>query len=322
MSELHPLPLGYPPASGSTKTSSNVNGKTPTARETKSGNLPVPTPAQKKRISKRRLQAIATVLSDRDHAILGTIDTFRFATGAHLVKLHFAAHASSASAERTARRVLARLREIRVLDVLEQRIGGIRAGSDGLVYFLGPVGDRVIRQSHPTRPRRRLVDPSTRFLQHTLAITEVAAAMHEKTREHGGEVVSLVPEKPRSFTDLLGTRQVVKPDLSTELAGTPGAEDIAAFFIEVDLGTESIPTLVGKCLSYEEYRRSGEEQRRFGGFPVIVWAMTAARPQTAARRRQDLARALERHPKISGTDYRIVALETAPADILKEVSHA
>lgn len=320
MSELHGLPLGYPPALTPDSASSHVIREREKTREPKSGNLPVPTPST--RTSQRQLHTTLTTLSTRDHAILATIDTYRFATGAHLVKLHFDGHASQVSAERTARRVLARLRERRVLDVLEQRIGGVRAGSDGLVYYLGPVGDRLLRRDNPNRARRRQSDPSARFLHHTLGITGVATGLYEEARRQGGEVVALTPEQPRSFTDLLGARQVIKPDLSAELAGTPGAEDISAFFIEVDLGTESIPTLIGKCLSYEEYRRSGEEQRRFGGFPIIVWAMTAARPQTALRRRQDLARALERHPKITTTYYRIVPLETAPAEIFTEVHHA
>ena len=322
MSEMHGLPLGYPPALTPDSASSHVIREREKTWEPNSGNLPVPTASPSTRTSQRQLQTILTTLSIRDHAILATVDTFRFATGAHLVKLHFAGHASAASAERTARRVLARLRERRVLEVLEQRIGGVRAGSDGLVYYLGPVGDRILRHESPNRARRRQSDPSARFLHHTLSITGVATGLYKEARLQGGEVVAVTPEQPRSFTDLLGARQVIKPDLSVELASTPGAEDIAAFFVEVDLGTESIPTLIGKCLAYEEYRRSGEEQRRFGGFPIIVWAMTATRPQTALRRRQDLARALERHPKITATDYRIVPLESAPADIFKEVDHA
>ncbi|WP_285728214.1 replication-relaxation family protein [Psychromicrobium xiongbiense] len=253
---------------------------------------------------------------------MASVDAYRFATGAHLVKLHFADHASPASAARTSRRVLARLREHRILDVLEQRIGGVRAGSDGLVYHLGPVGDRLLREDHPTRARRRLGDPSTRFLEHTLGITGVAAALHEYARKRGGEVVTLAPEQPRSFTDLLGARQAIRPDLYAELAATQAAEDIATFFIEVDMGSESIPTLIGKCLVYEEYRRSGEEQRRFGGFPIIVWAMTARRPETAQKRRHALARAMEQHPKIMARAYRIVPLNAASNEIFEEVRNA
>ncbi|WP_336855968.1 replication-relaxation family protein [Sinomonas albida] len=260
-------------------------------------------------------------MSERDEKILATADDYRFITGAQLVEFHFAAHATQPTAERTARRVLARLRDLRVLGILEQRIGGIRAGSDGLVYHLGTVGDRLLRQINPQRSRRRFEDPSTRFLEHALAISGAAAGLHTEARRRGGEVVRLAPERPRRYTDMLGAGQTIRPDLYAELAAVSGAEDIAAFFIEVDLGQESIPTLVGKSLAYEDYRRSGNEQRQCGGFPVVVWAMTAARAEAAQRRRDALAKELARHHRIDIGQYRIVALEDAPARIFKEVRH-
>ncbi len=48
------------------------------------------------------------------------------------------------SAARIARRVLARLTELGVLARLERRIGGLRAGSSGYVYYLGPAGQRLV----------------------------------------------------------------------------------------------------------------------------------------------------------------------------------
>jgi len=322
MSDVTTSPVGSPAASTTNPASSPVNERSSATREPKDGNHTVPIRRRNKRLGTERLESVEKSLSERDWAILRTAEQYRFVTGAQLVALLFTDHASVETAARTARTVLSRLRRLRILDTLETRIGGIRAGSDGLVYFIGPVGDRILRQEDPGRSRRRLASPSVRFLEHTLAITGMAVGLHEAARHHGGEVVALAPEKPRSFTDLLGTRQVIKPDLAAELAATLGTEDLAAFFIELDLGTESIPTLIGKCVAYEEYRRSGEEQRRFGGFPAIVWAMTATRPQTALRRRQDLARALERHPMITATDYRILPLETTSAEIFAEVSHA
>ncbi|UVJ38065.1 replication-relaxation family protein [Arthrobacter sp. CJ23] len=323
MSELHALPLGYPPVLDSPTALPQVSGKSAGVRETKSGNLSLPATHVASRVSRKRLQTLATNLSERDLAILSSVDQFRFVTGSQLMAFHFAAHASPVSAERTCRRVLARLRELRVLGVLEQRIGGVRAGSDGLVYYVNTVGDRVLRQENPARTRRRVGDPSTRFLDHTLATTGLAAQLQDRVREHGAEIVRLAaePAAHRHYTDLLGTPQVIKPDLEVELAAVAGDEDVAAFFVEVDLGHESIPTLVGKCLAYESYRQSGEEQRRYGGFPVIVWAMTATRQAVVQRRQRDLARALERNPRIDSRAYRIFALSAAADGLLREAHH-
>ena len=48
------------------------------------------------------------------------------------------------------------------------------------------------------------------------------------------------------------------------------------WFVEVDLGTESLPTLLRKCGQYEAYRASGIEQAQLGVFPMVLWVFNRA----------------------------------------------
>ena len=51
--------------------------------------------------------------------------------------------------QQAARRALQRLTKLGLLATLERRIGGVRSGSDGLIYRLGPAGQRL---QAPARP--------------------------------------------------------------------------------------------------------------------------------------------------------------------------
>ena len=76
------------------------------------------------------------------------------------------------------------------------------------------------------------------------------------------------PASWRRFTGLGGARLTLKPDLYAETASTSGSDLVHAWFIEVDLGTEGIPTLLKKCRDYEAYRRTGIEQDRQRRLPA------------------------------------------------------
>ena len=80
-----------------------------------------------------------------------------------------------------------------------------------------------------------------------------------------------------------------------------------AWFIEIDLGTESIPTLLKKCREYEAYRQTGIEQDRHGGFPIVIWSITHPNPAKAVRRRQALAAAIAADPRLPTQLFSIVA---------------
>ena len=85
--------------------------------------------------------------------------------------------------------------------------------------------------------------------------------------------VEVEPASWRKYLGPSGERRWLQPDLYAEITT---ADFVDRTFIEVDLGTESLPTLIRKCQQYEDYRRSGTEQEHRGSFPLVVWLLTTA----------------------------------------------
>jgi hypothetical protein len=240
--------------------------------------------ARRMRVGSQQLQAIQHSLSDRDWRILYSLTAHPFLTSLHIQRIHFADHASTATGRRVCRRVLSRLAAIRAIEHLERRIGGVRAGSASYVWRLGPIGERLLQRGPQSadQPRRRRKEPSLRHLDHCLAVAETHIRLLEAGRDHAPELLHLQTEPTcwRRYTTLGGGRAILKPDLYAVTA-TGDFED--SWFIEVDRGTESVPTLLRKCTQYEEYRRSGVEQRDHGVFPLVLWLLPDdARPETFA----------------------------------------
>ncbi|WAC94468.1 replication-relaxation family protein [Mycobacterium sp. Aquia_213] len=221
--------------------------------------------------------------------------------------MHFADLAPT-SGRRTVKRVLARLRDLRVLGALMQRVGGVHGGSQGLVHYVDGIGDRILR-GRSGRDARRTYEPSARFVNHRLAIAELHVALIAADR--CGELKltdgAVEPATWRTFVGVGAARRTLKPDLYAETA-TEG-DLVHAWFIEVDLGTEHIPTLLAKCREYETYRQTGIEQDRHGAFPLVVWSISHPEPAKAERRRQALADAIAADGNLPSALFRIVAPE-------------
>lgn len=264
-------------------------------------------PARPRRTRVTDVAAIAAQLSDRDRAILQSVADHQFLTGHRISVLHFPDH-TPISGPRIARRVLARLRELRVLGALERRVGGVHAGSSGLIHYVDVVGDQLLR-GRTGRTARRPREPSERFLQHRLAVADTHLALVAAGRSEQLEVVecTVEPASWRRYTGASGSRLVLKSDLHTETGA--GDDLVHAWFIEVDLGTESLPTLLRKARDYEAYRRSGVEQDRTGGFPVVIWTVTHRNPNKAEARRQALREALANDHFLPPQLFRVCAPE-------------
>ncbi|WP_018599352.1 replication-relaxation family protein [Mycobacterium sp. 155] len=304
-------PLAGPAASTGPGTSPLADTDSPPIPSGNSG-APRGTTAPTRRIPDTRLSATAIAiinsrLSDRDRAILQSVDDHQFLTVHHLEALNFNA-ITPAARSRITRRVLARLRDLRVLDTLERRVGGSRAGSQGLIYHVGVAGDRLLER--PVRRGARLrYEPSARFLAHRLAVADAHVGLIEADRRSQIELVASAaePRTWRRFTGLGTARHILKPDLFAETATTDDL--VRAWFIEIDLGTEHIPTLLTKCHEYEAYRQTGIEQDRHGSFPLVIWSMTHPDPAKAHRRRQALADAIAKDRRLPSALFRIVAPE-------------
>lgn len=266
-------------------------------------------PARRGQQRLRDIGALAEQLSDRDWSILRAVAEHRYLTVPQIRVLHFG-DLPDASGLRTAQRVLARLRQDRILARLDQRVGGHQAGSKTTVHYVDEVGDRLLRQDEGRRTRRRFREPTQRFLDHQLGIADAHVTLVQAAQAGMLELLrcEIEPTSWRDYLSLAGGRLTLKPDLYAETASPPGSEYIDAAFIEIDMGTESIPTLIRKCREYEAYRRSGTEQERSdGAFPLVVWSMSAATEAKAKRRRIALRDAIEADRTLTPDVFRIIA---------------
>jgi hypothetical protein len=228
-----------------------------------------------KRGQREQASRLEAHLSSRDLAVLFSLDAHRFLTTQQLIRFHFSGHATPAAAGRICRRVLQRLFDFGLIEHLERRVGGVRAGSASYVWRVGAVGDQLLRllaANDDGRSRARRKEPSLRWLEHCLQVAEVHLALLDLGRARQLEVLSVVTEPRcwRRYTPHSGVPETLKPDL---LAVTAQAEFEDHWFIEVDRATESLPTLLTKCAQYEDYRRSGQAEQAGGVLPLVVWVV-------------------------------------------------
>lgn len=213
--------------------------------------------------------------------MLSRIWEHRYLSTAQVQGFCFDGHASDESAARTARRVLARLARDQLIRPLARRVGGVRAGSDARVWQLAPVGARIVRPDNGKSWRTH--EPSERFLAHTLAVADAHLVLRRGLALGHQVSVQTEPLSWRRFSGIGGEARLVRPDLAAVLQGTDQQgryED--RWFIEVDMGTESIPTLLAKCHLYMGYYRSGLEPASHGIFPQVLWVMHGPRSQQRA----------------------------------------
>jgi len=210
-------------------------------------------------------------LSERDEAIVRQVAELRLMSARQIQAIHFpdAERGSRAAATRARQRVLTRLIRERVLIGLERRIGGVRAGSAGLVLGLGPLGQRVLALDGP---RRRAYEPTARFVDHTLAAAQLVVDVTLAVRAGRLELLEHQAE-PRCWREFsgLGGRRLVRPDGFLVIGA---GEYELRWFVEIDRSTESLPTIANKCQLYADYYQSGAEQAASGGvFPRVVWSV-------------------------------------------------
>jgi hypothetical protein len=224
------------------------------------------------RVSRRRLERIDADLSERERSILVDLDRFRFLTSSQVQVLHFRDHATEDAAARIRRRVLERLARYRVIEHLERRVGGIRAGSASYVWRVGVVGDRLLRRQRGDGGRSRRTEPSARHLDHCLAVAACHIQLVVAAREGQLDLLTTETEPNcwRRYLGAGGVPEILKPDLYV-LTASGEFED--HWFVEVDCATESLPSVLKKCTQYERYRRSGREQAQTGVYPRVVWVV-------------------------------------------------
>ena len=233
-----------------------------------------------------RPRELTTRLSERDWEIITTVRSFKYLTTRQISRQHFGLSKVDNAIPRHVNHALARLRELGLLTNLERRIGGVRAGSGGHVWQITDLARRLLSEHlhEPPAGRIRVFEPSTTFLDHTLAVAEVVISLREVA--NGAQIklahLQVEPECWRSYLGPSGETRWLKPDLAV-ITESGGFEDY--WFIEVDRATEPPNRVIKKCRQYQEYRRSEREQAKSGLFPAVVWVVPNERRRDQLRGR-------------------------------------
>jgi hypothetical protein len=246
-----------------------------------------------------RLAQLERKLSERDRAIVETLDRLRLGTTTQLRRIHFA-DLTPASAARQAPQTLRRLAAQGVIARLDRQVGGVRAGSQAAVWALDLAGQRLASAAGPAGgPMRRPWTPALAFVAHRLAVTELYVQLAEA--ERAGRCLLLdfesEPLSWRRFASPYGGFAQLKPDAFARVR-TDNFE--RGSFVEIDRATESPAAIARKCRSYRAYWESGREQKRRGYFPQVVFSVPNE------KRKDALVEVIGRQPEEAWSLYRVV----------------
>jgi hypothetical protein len=228
-----------------------------------------PTPT---RVRTRHLVWLADRLSPRDWSILVTVNRLHLVTGPQLQRLHFATATNLTTQAIHRSQALTRLVAWRVLMPLPRRIGGIQRGSTVAVYALDTAGQQLLRRAAPTHaaPKRirRPGPPGDRWTRHILAVAELYVRLVEADRAGVLQLRDFRAEPAAWWPDDLGGW--LKPDAYAVVSN--GSVD-HLWWLEVDLGTEHLPTVKRKLHTYLDFdRRGGLGPRRT--MPRVMMTVT------------------------------------------------
>jgi hypothetical protein len=220
-----------------------------------------------RRVTWAVVRRIAEGLSDRDRAIVDDVARVRVLSGRQVERLHFT-DLIGQHRDRTRRRALERLTALQLLTTLQRRIGGVRAGSAGQVFALGPAGQRLRALEAATELNGRAREPGTpteRFLAHNLVIAELYVSLREAADRGELTLTDFRAEPACWWRSSEG--EWIRPD-AVVVVGRGDIEDVWA--IEVDQATESLPTLRRKLMVYLNLAASGEPGPRNGPLPRVL----------------------------------------------------
>ncbi|WP_369042455.1 replication-relaxation family protein [Streptomyces sp. Midd1] len=227
-------------------------------------------------ISPARVERLRARLSPRDFAVLASLNRVRLLSLTQIRRLAVT-DGSPRARTRRAQLMMTRLTKLGVVVRFSRIIGGVRAGSSGYIYGLSGLGQAVLNTDGPLGGRRRRVWESKPYFQdHMLAVAELYVQLVERHRVGATELLAYdaEPANWRHFTGSGGELVQIKPDAYVRI-GRAATEYSA--FIEVDLSTETLPTIQKKSQRYIDYWRSGMEQQWRGVFPKVVWLVETER---------------------------------------------
>lgn len=219
-----------------------------------------------------RLEYIRSTLTERDQRLLSFMRNLRFMKTDQVRRIFYSEEDKTLHARKVATfKTLNRLKNLGLVSHLEKRIGGVRAGSEGLIWFVTEAGARLLSLGkEPDDFRSRVLEPVPVFLRHTIAVTEVFVMAFEICRDDPVMKLSRAEVEPdcwRSYQKN-GKSISLRPDLYVR-TNTGDYND--HLFIEMDLDTEAPTAIIEKCRRYLEYYQTGREQKTSGAFPLVLW---------------------------------------------------
>lgn len=268
------------------------------------GNLSTPTELLSRSGGPRRVRAgyverLRQALSGRDWSVMEDVARLRLVTGTQLERLHFG-NLGAVSRPVVRRRVLGRLVQARVLATLERRIGGVRAGSEGLIYYLDSAGQRLLATDGTAR---KIDPPGERYVRHVLAVTEVYVSLIEQAQAGALRLDQFQAEPASWWPDGRGGQ--IKPDGYVRVSSS---DHFDAWWVEVDLATEHLTTLKRKLAAYLDFYRRGQ----LGPDGIMPWVLVTV---PNAKRCSDIVRLIRQLPP-QGEELFTVAIHNDAAEVI------
>lgn len=224
-----------------------------------------------RKLTAAQLYRIEQNLTGKDRTILTTLKMLRYAKTDQLMRLFYPILTTRMASVSAIQRNLNRLKEYGLIAHLPKQIGGVRGGSSSMVWHLTEQGARLLDLGSEREGKRtRHLEPSFTFLRHIIAVTETYTQVSELCRKEPNMKLIQLHVEPMCWRgyEKAGKPISLRPDLYAE---TVANGYLYSWFIEVDLDTESLQTILEKCIRYLEYYRTEKEQRATGVFPLVLF---------------------------------------------------
>lgn len=260
-------------------------------------------------VTAARLHQLAEAMSVRDWEIVRSLGAVRVLSGAQLERLYFTSLTPNSRGV-VRRRVLSRLKAWQLVTTLARRVGGVRAGSAGLVYALDVAGQRLLQSEAGSQSKavaRRPWTPGRLFLAHSLDVAELYVQILELASRGGLELAAFEAEPACWWPD--GRGGMLKPDAYVALSAGDFRDH---WWVEVDRSTESLPTLRRKLATYVEFARSGQ----LGPGAIVPRVMVTVLDQARA---DALERIIASLPEPAGELLRVVSVARAVEGMVSEI---
>jgi Replication-relaxation len=215
-----------------------------------------------------RVRGLERQLRPADWHVLQMLRLLDYATTRQIERVCFVEGTPLGRARRC-RRSLRRLVRLRVLHRLDRPIGGATGGSQQGIYTLDRGGWRLLELADSLEPgtHRSPEERGRAFLDHTLAVSAEYVDLVEHLRTSGGTLETWQPE-PDCYRDFRRGARTERLTSDAFVEVVAGGEVISSF-LEVDRGTESLPTLIRKCRTYLRYARVHPES------PQVVFRLSS-----------------------------------------------